>query len=126
VEQEQDQGPAQPRAARPRRVGTRHARGHRLHDPPVPPTLGSHGSGNISSYAIKRNGSLVLICSFAIKGGGTNIDASVPDGKYLLVNGSGLHFASVFAVNGGNLTEVPSSPPPLPAGATSSSGIVNT
>jgi hypothetical protein len=42
------------------------------------------------------------------------------------VNGSGLHFVSVFAVNGGNLTEVPSSPAPLPPGATSSSGIVNT
>jgi len=85
------------------------------------------GSGNISSYAIKRNGSLVLIGSFAIKGGGANIDARLsPYGKYLLVNGSGPHFVSVFAVNGGNLTEVPSSPTPLPAGATSSSGIVNT
>jgi 6-phosphogluconolactonase len=85
------------------------------------------GSGNISSYAIKRDGSLVLIGSFAIKGSGANIDARLsPDGKYLLVNGSGAHFVSVFAVNRGNLTEVPSSPTPLPAGATSSSGIVNT
>ena len=85
------------------------------------------GSGNISSYAIKRDGSLVLIGSFAIEGGGANIDARLsPDGKYLLVNGSGMHFVSVFAVNGGNLTEVPSSPTPLPAGATSPSGIVNT
>jgi len=42
------------------------------------------------------------------------------------VNGSGMHVVSVFTVNGGNLTEVPSSPTPLPAGATSSSGIVNT
>jgi hypothetical protein len=49
-----------------------------------------------------------------------------PDGKYLLVNGSGAQVVSVFAVNGGNLTEVPSSPTPLPAGATLSSGIVNT
>ena len=87
----------------------------------------ARGPGRISSYAIKRNGSLVLIGSFAIKGGGANIDARLsPDGKYLLVNGSGPHFVSVFAVNGGNLTEVPSSPTPLPAGATSSSGIVNT
>jgi 6-phosphogluconolactonase (cycloisomerase 2 family) len=85
------------------------------------------GSGNISSYAIKRDGSLVLIGSFAIKGGGANIDARLsPDGKYLLVNGSGAQVVSVFAVNGGNLTEVSSSPTPLPAGATSSSGIVNT
>jgi len=42
------------------------------------------------------------------------------------INGSGMHVVSVFAVNGGNLTEVPCSPTPLPAGATSSSGIVNT
>jgi 6-phosphogluconolactonase len=84
-------------------------------------------SANISSYAINRDGSLVLIGSFAIKGGGADIDARLsPDGKYLLVDGSGMHFVSVFAVNGGNLSEVPSSPTPLPAGATSSSGIVNT
>jgi 6-phosphogluconolactonase len=85
------------------------------------------GSANISSYAIGRNGSLVLIGSFAIKGGGADIDARLsPDGRYLLVDGSGMHFVSVFAVNGGNLTEVPSSPTPLPAGTTSASGIVNT
>jgi 6-phosphogluconolactonase len=85
------------------------------------------GSGNISSYSINPDGSLVLIGSFAIKGGGADIDARLsPDGRYLLVDGSGMHFVSVFAVNGGTLTEVPSSPTPLPAGATSSSGIVNT
>jgi 6-phosphogluconolactonase len=85
------------------------------------------GSGNISSYSINRDGSLVLIGSFAIKGGGADIDARLsPDGNYLLVDGSGMHFVSAFAVNGGNLTEVPSSPTPLPAGVTSSSGIVNT
>jgi 6-phosphogluconolactonase len=83
-------------------------------------------SASISSYAINRDGSLVLIGSFALKGGGADIDARLsPDGKYLLVDGSGMHFVSVFAVNGGNLTEVPSSPTPLPAGATASSGIVN-
>ena len=85
------------------------------------------GSGNISSYSIKPDGSLVLIGSFAIKGGGADIDARLsPDGRYLLVDGSGMHFVSVFAVNGGNLTEVSSSPTPLPAGVTSSAGIVNT
>ena len=36
-----------------------------------------------------------------------------------------MHFVSVFAVNGGNLTEVSSSPTPLPAGVTSSAGIAN-
>jgi 6-phosphogluconolactonase len=84
------------------------------------------GSGNISSYAINRGGSLTLIGSTPINGGGADIDARLsPDGKYLLVDGSGMHFVSVFAVNGGSLTEVPSSPTPLPAGVTSSSGIAN-
>jgi 6-phosphogluconolactonase len=84
------------------------------------------GSGNISSYAIDPGGSLALIGSTPIAGGGADIDARLsPDGRYLLVDGSGMHFISVFAVNGGSLTEVPSSPTPLPAGVTSSSGIAN-
>ena len=83
-------------------------------------------SGTISSYTINPDGSLALIGSFAIKGTGLDLDARLsPDGKYLLVDGAGHNFVSVFAVNGGNLTELPSSPTPLPAGA-SSSGIVNT
>jgi 6-phosphogluconolactonase len=85
------------------------------------------GSGNISSYSINPGGSLTLIGSTPITGGGADIDARLsPDGRYLLVDGSGMHFVSVFAVNGGSLTEVPSSPTPLPAGVTSSSGIANT
>jgi 6-phosphogluconolactonase len=84
------------------------------------------GSANISSYSINPDGSLTLIGSFAISGGGADIDARLsPDGQYLLVDGSGHNFVSVFAVSGGNLTEVSGSPTPLPAGA-SSSGIVNT
>jgi 6-phosphogluconolactonase len=85
------------------------------------------GSGSISSYAINPGGSLALIGSTPINGGGADIDARLsPDGRYLLVDGSGMHFISVFAVNGGSLTEVPGSPTPLPAGVTSSAGIVNT
>ena len=84
------------------------------------------GSANISSYTINPDGSLTLIGSFAITGGGADIDARLsPDGKYLLVDGAGHNFVSVLAVSGGNLTELPSSPTPLPVGA-SSSGIVNT
>ena len=84
------------------------------------------GSGNISSYSINPGGSLTLIGSFAINGGGADIDARLsPDGHYLLVDGAGHNFVSVFAVSGGNLTELPSSPTPLPAGASSSAGIVN-
>ena len=84
------------------------------------------GSGSISSYSINPDGSLALIGSFPISGGGADIDARLsPDGNYLLIDGAGHNFVSVFAVNGGNLTELPTSPTPLPAGATSS-GIVNT
>ncbi len=84
------------------------------------------GSGNISSYSINPDGSLVLVGSTPISGGGADLDARLsPDGKYLLVDGAGQNFVSVFAVNGGSLTEVPSSPTSLPGGA-SSSGIVNT
>jgi 6-phosphogluconolactonase len=84
------------------------------------------GSANISSYAINADGSLALIGSFPIAGGGADIDARLsPDGRYLLVDGAGHNFVSVFAVNGGTLTELASSPTPLPAGA-SSAGIVNT
>jgi len=83
------------------------------------------GSGNISSYAINPGGSLTLTGSTAISGGGADIDARLtPDGRYLLVDGSGNHILSVFAVNRGTLTEVPSSPTPLPAGG-APAGIVN-
>ena len=84
-------------------------------------------SGTISSYAINPDGSLALIGSFAIKGTGLDLDARLsPDGRYLLVDGPGMQFVSVFAVSGGHLTEVPSSPTPLPAGVTAASGMVNT
>jgi 6-phosphogluconolactonase len=83
------------------------------------------GSGTISSYSINRDGSLSLIGSTAISGGGADIDARLsPDGRYLLVDGAGHNFVSVFSVNGGNLTELASSPTPLPVGG-SSAGIVN-
>ncbi|HEX3388360.1 MAG TPA: beta-propeller fold lactonase family protein [Streptosporangiaceae bacterium] len=83
------------------------------------------GSGNVSSYAIHPDGSLALIGSVPISGGGADIDARLsPDGKTLSVDGSGNHILSVFAVHGGTLTEVPSSPTPLPAGG-APAGIVN-
>jgi 6-phosphogluconolactonase len=83
------------------------------------------GSATISSYRINTGGSLTLIGSTPISGGGADIDARLsPDGKTLSVDGSGNHILSVFAVHGGQLTEVPSSPTPLPA-AGSPSGIVS-
>jgi 6-phosphogluconolactonase len=83
------------------------------------------GSANISSYAIRTNGSLSLIGSAPIRGGGADIDARLsPDGQTLSVDGSGNHILSVFAVHGGTLTELPSSPTPLPPGG-APAGIVN-
>jgi 6-phosphogluconolactonase len=83
------------------------------------------GSGSISSYAINPDGSLTLLGSTTIKGGGADIDARLtPNGQQLLVDGSGNHILSVFDVNGGQLTEVSTSPTPLPAGG-SPAGIVN-
>jgi 6-phosphogluconolactonase len=83
------------------------------------------GSGNVSSYSINPGGSLSLIGSTPIRGGGADIDARLsPDGKTLSVDGSGNHILSVFAVHGGTLTELPSSPTPLPAGG-APAGIVS-
>jgi 6-phosphogluconolactonase len=85
------------------------------------------GSGEISSYAINPDGSLVLLGStpFGAAGAGA-VDARLsPDGRTLLVNGSKANVIASFAVSGGNLTELTSSPTPLPAGAVAS-GIVVT
>ena len=84
------------------------------------------GSANISSYAISPDGALTLIGSTPIKGGGADIDARLsPDGRTLSVTGGGRLIVSVFAVHGGNLTELPSSPTPLPAGSTPAGIAVN-
>ena len=75
------------------------------------------GSNQISVLRIAAGGIAVLVGQPVPSGGITPVSVAV--------DGSGLHFVSVFAVNGGNFTEVRSLPAPLPAGATSSSGIVN-
>ena len=82
------------------------------------------GSGNLSSYAIKHDGSLVLLGTTPFTNGAGAADARLsPNGKTLSVTGGRGHVVSTFAVNGGELTELPSSPTPLPAG-TSPTGIV--
>jgi 6-phosphogluconolactonase len=85
------------------------------------------GSGEISSYAINPDGSLVLLSStpFGSAGAGA-VDARLsPNGRTLLVNGSKADVIASFAVNGGSLTELPSSPTPLPAGAVASGIVVD-
>jgi len=82
-------------------------------------------SGTISRYAINPDGSLVLLgsTSFGSAGAGA-VDARLsPDGKTLLVDGSKAGVIASFAVNGGELTQLESSPTPLPSGA-SAAGIV--
>ena len=49
-----------------------------------------------------------------------------PDGRYLYVNESRIDAVGAFAVSpGGDLTELPGSPIPLPAGATPAGIAVN-
>lgn len=85
------------------------------------------GSGEISSYAINPDGSLALIGStpFGSAGAGA-VDARLsPDGKTLLVDGSKADVIASFAVDDGSLTELASSPTPLPAGAVASGIVVD-
>ena len=75
-------------------------------------------SGNISSYSINPDGSLVLLGTAPITNGAGSTDARLsPDGRTLSVVGAGNDVVHVFAVSGGNLTELPSSGTPLPAGS---------
>jgi 6-phosphogluconolactonase len=77
---------------------------------------------SISSYAISRDGSLTLLGSTPFKGNPTGlgpVDARLSsDGSTLSVVDGGTSQVSTFAVHGGALTELPSSPAALPAGAT--------
>lgn len=83
------------------------------------------GSGTISRYSINPDGSLVLLGStpFGSAGAGA-VDARLsPDGKTLLVDASKADVVASFAVNGGELTQLESSPTPLPPRA-AAAGIV--
>lgn len=82
------------------------------------------GSANLSRYAIDRDGSLTLLGSTLFTNGLGAVDARVsPDGRTLSVTGGRGHVVSTFAVHGGDLTELPSSPTALPAGS-SPTGLV--
>jgi hypothetical protein len=74
------------------------------------------GSGSVSSYAVANDGSLSLLSSTTLHGGGGNTDLGVgASGKALYV----LHgtAVNVMAIQNGATTEL-GSPVPLPAGAT--------
>jgi 6-phosphogluconolactonase len=79
------------------------------------------GSGTISRYVIAPSGTLTLLGSTPVKATGSvgAVDARLsPDGRFLYVNESKIGAVGAFAVNGGRLTELASSPFSLPAGAT--------
>ena len=86
------------------------------------------GSGEISRYSIAPGGALTLLGSTPVgaTGGVGAVDARLsPDGRYLYVDESRIGAVGAFAVTGGNLTELPSSPTSLPAGATPAGIVVN-
>ena len=86
------------------------------------------GSGEISRCSITRSGTLKLLGSTPVSatGGVGAVDARLsPDGRTMYVNGSRIGQVGAFAVHGGDLTELASSPTPLPAGATPAGIAVN-
>jgi hypothetical protein len=79
------------------------------------------GSGEISRYSIAPGGALTLLGSTPVgaTGGVGAVDARLsPGGRTLYVDESRIGAVGAFAVSGGNLTELSSSPASLPAGAT--------
>ncbi len=81
-------------------------------------------SATVSSFRINDDGSLVLLANTPFTNGAGAVDARLsPDGSTLSVTGGAGHVVSTFAVNGGQLTELASSPVALPAGS-SPTGLV--
>jgi len=83
---------------------------------------------SISRYAIAHDGSLTLLGSTPFKdaAGLAPFDARLsPDGTTLWVVGDGGDVVSGFRVSGGDLTELPTSPTALPAGAKPFGIVVN-
>ena len=86
------------------------------------------GSGEISRYQIAPDGTLTLLGSTPVgqTGGVGAVDARLsPDGRYLFVDESHIAKVGVFAVNGGNVTELATSPVSLPSGAAPAGIVAN-
>ncbi len=86
------------------------------------------GSGEISRYQIAAGGTLTLLGSTPVgqTGGVGAVDARLsPDGRFLYVDESRIGAVGAFAVSGGNLTELATSPTSLPAGATPAGIVAN-
>jgi 6-phosphogluconolactonase len=85
-------------------------------------------SGTISRYFIHGDGRLTLLGSTPVRstGGVGAVDARLsPDGGFLYLDESKVAAVGVFAVRGGRLAELPSSPVSLPAGATPAGVVVS-
>ena len=76
-------------------------------------------TGSVSSYQIAPDGALTLLASTPIRGTKIGaVDARLsPDGGFLYVDESAIGKVAAFTVSGGSLTELGTSPFPLPAGA---------
>jgi 6-phosphogluconolactonase len=76
-------------------------------------------SNSVSSYTIAADGSLGLVGSIGLStpGAGAEDARLSPDGGTLWIVDTGADKISAFAVDGGALSELPSSPTGLPAGA---------
>ena len=86
------------------------------------------GSGEISRYQIAPDGTLALLGSTPVgqTGGVGAVDARLsPDGRFLYVDESRIGKVGAFAVSGGSLTELGTSPFALPAGATPAGIVVS-
>jgi hypothetical protein len=78
-------------------------------------------SGSVSSFAIARSGALTLLGSVTLRNGSGAVDARLsPEGRTLYVTGA--QVVSALAVDGGRLTELSTSPTPLPAFAAPRTG----
>ena len=85
-------------------------------------------SGTISRYSIAAGGALTLLGSTPVgaTGGVGAVDARLsPNGAYLFVDESRIGAVGAFAVNGGTLTELATSPTSLPADATPAGIVAN-
>ena len=86
------------------------------------------GSGTISRFSIAADGTLTRLGSTPVsnQGGVGAVDARLsPDGSFLYVDESAAGAVGAFAVSGGNLTELTTSPFSLPAGAKAAGIVVN-
>jgi 6-phosphogluconolactonase len=85
-------------------------------------------SGSISSYSIGWDGSLTLLGSTPVSAsaGVGAVDARLsPDGGFLYLDETKVGSVGIFAVTGGSLTELSSSPVALPTGATPAGIVVS-